>query len=246
MIFYISLVNEGTNKAMASFKYMLCFFSICFLLCACNEENAQASQEDAVEECSNSKIRADLAGNVLEFGRDEVEVWIENPDKTDEVYLYIEVSKDCSIKLVESTYKIGINGYKFFERPLRASLSLPSDNLIKHEFFEAEKILNEFQDKLIKRDDGVISIWYKNEKNEEHGYYIIDQTRGFEINANPILFICEKWNGCVTQYIHPAGFLIGYRVGGYYKKQNVIDLVEAVHKKLELHFIQNNMVSTGE
>lgn len=243
MIFYISLVNEGANKAMASFKYMLCFFSICFLLCACNEENVQAPKEEATEqECASPKIQAELAGNLLEFNRDEVEIWIRNPDKNDKVYRYIDVSQDCSIQRVDNIFRIAL-GSDTFKLPMRLSLSMPDasnhDYLLGHLNNKTySEIMLYYNDILEYRADGVIRISFVDDRKKERKYLIVEDKPQYSFNSEPIIFVCKKFQGCSTKYIHPLGFEVRLTINPFFKKSDVLGLLDVISSVLEQSLIK--------
>ena len=232
------------------FNKAITIFLLCLMVCGCDEiktqDHSKESQHTKREVCKDREIRVELADNLLEFNREQVEVWVNNPD---EAGRYIDVTKDCSVRFVKNPYSVSLK-YEFFKHvPIRVGLSLPNTSNSGYFYSHLDdktyqEILEKYNDIVVERDDGMLQIWFEDERGNERGYYILTQTHRYEINADPIVFICKR--GCAAKYVHPSGIEIKFTRGGYFKKLDVLRVLEDVHVQFENFFIVQNAANQGE
>lgn len=236
---------------VSRFYLQICFFLSCFLLCACDDVSTQPPKEEVVAKpCTNPKIQAELAGNILEFSRDESQVWIENPDKADKIHRYIDVSQDCLIVSVEDTFRVAL-GSKTFNMPLRLSLSSPNasnhDYLLGHLSNKTyEEIFKEYKDIIEERPDGVLQISFEDERGKTRKYLIVQNHPEYSLNGDPVVFLCKKWQGCSAKYLHPSGIEFRFSINPFFKKPDALGLLKTIHSTLEPKFINQKTILTGE
>lgn len=205
---------------------MLCFLSACYaaFLYLVPEDTIRTPPKL----CANPKIQVELAGHLLEFKRDEADVYTHTIDQENVEIRSDNLSKDCDVEYVKNTSFVS---YIDLDMPVRFAISGEGQAQVS----TYEKYIDEarqYESNAVSKGDGILYI----EKNKKAFFFILENTRNLEFDGKPILLECGGY-GCRTRYRHPSGIFLSYTIIGGYKNSKIRDLINMIHTRFERFII---------
>ena len=223
-------------------KKYIALFAILLSLTACKENDAKSTVSVAEQKCSNEKIRVEMDGNILEFKREDVKVYVENPNKEDVDKQYLDLSQDCSVDFANNIYSVSARldyANRFKNRSSGFSITSPENSSRKISYLEYSNLFNADNAEKIKITNGIRNIILQHH-GVDKGYFLFEDTQGIEKAENPIIYVCDQYLGCETVYMHPSGLVIGYSTRGNFKKMDMQKELFLLHQAVDSVFFKTN------
>lgn len=223
-------------------KKYIAIFAIFLSLTACKENDTKSTVSVAEQKCPNEKIRVEMDGNILEFNREDVKVYIGNPDKTDTVRRYLDISEDCSVDLANNIYSVSARldyANRFKNRSSGFSITSSENSSRKISYLEYSNLFNAENAEKIKITNGIKNVILQHH-GVDKGYFLFEDTQGIEKAENPVIYVCDQYLGCETVYMHPSGLVIGYSARGNFKKMDMQKELFRLHQAVDSVFVKTN------